>query len=73
MGIGKSGQIWVMLRFGLAAGGGERCKDDGRFLMGPLNAMGKPEEGAGRKCQDLILGVLNWQPLFGIQMGMSSG
>lgn len=28
VGIEKSGPIWAMLHFGLAAGGEERCKDD---------------------------------------------
>lgn len=67
VGIEKRGQIWVMLHLGLAAGGGERCKNDGRFLMGPLSEMGRPEGGAGGKCQGSHLGCAKlatpvWHP-----------
>lgn len=73
MGIEKSGQIWVMLHVGLAAGGGGRCKDDGRFPMGPWREMGKPEGGPVGSAKDLILDVLTQQPPFGLQVEMSSG
>lgn len=46
VGMETRGQIWVMLHFGLAAGGGGRCKDDGGFLMGPWSETGEPEGGA---------------------------
>lgn len=67
MGIEKSGQIWVMLHVGLAAGGGGRCKDDDRFPMVPWSEMGKPEGGASRKCQGSHFGCANsatpvWPP-----------
>lgn len=48
-----------MLHVGLAAGGGGRCKDDGRFPMGPWSEMGTPEEGAGRKGRGSHFGCAN--------------
>lgn len=61
-GIETGGQIWVMVHLGLAAGGGDRCKDDGRFPMGPWSEMGKPEGGQVGGAKDLILDVLTRQP-----------
>lgn len=71
MGVEKSGQIWAMHHFGLAAAGEERYKGSlGRCTMGLWNKMGKFEGGGCGKCQASHSDVLNWQPLLGIQMEM---
>lgn len=74
VGTEKSGQIWAVLHVALAAGGGERCKEDHVDARWRHQIRwGSLQEEPVERVEDLISDALNCRHLFGIQMVMSSG